>query len=302
MTPPASVRVVVAGSVTIDANIVSGRRRFKLGGVPVYAGLAYAREGLAATVVANTAPQDGVLFEPLASQGLAVRLGHSKHTTRFVNRTDGDRRTQRVPVVARAVAWCELHAALPGAAWVHLGPLHPDDIEVDVYERLDRQRPVVLDLQGLVRRVRGGRVEPFPSALLPRALEGAAIVKSSEDEREIVLNALGGPLAQILQQYGIGEWLTTGGARGGCVHVRGGPAVSYIPEPAEPIDPTGAGDVFLAAYAAARLARKSPPDTAARHASAAAARQISGRHIPFELLSVPGRTLRVQGFNRSRGR
>lgn len=290
MTPPASASVVVAGSVTIDENIVSGRRVFKLGGVPVYAGLAYAREGLRATVVANAAPRDVPRFETLFAERIFAHVGRSEATTRFVNRVTGKRRTQRAPALARAVAWHEMDAALREAAWVHLGPLHPGDIDPEVYERLDRRRPVVLDLQGLVRRVRRDRVEPFPSALLARALEGAAIVKSSEDEREIVLNALGGPIERLLEHLGIQEWVTTAGARGGCVHVRGGFAASYPPEHAEPIDPTGAGDVFLAAYAAARLAQKSPPGTAARHAAAVAARQISGRHIPFELLSVQEET------------
>jgi sugar/nucleoside kinase (ribokinase family) len=82
--------------------------------------------------------------------------------------------------------------------------------------------------------------------------------------------------------------VSTEGARGGRIHVRGRESVHYTARVSDALDPTGAGDVFLAAYAAARLGRSTPVAAAGRHASAVAARQVAGRHIPFDLLQLPG--------------
>lgn len=281
-------RVVVAGSVTIDDTRVAGRRYRKLGGVPAYAGLTYVREGIAAALVANVAACDADLLAVFAAEGLQTAWGATEHTTRFVNRVEHDGRRQQLRTTARPIAYVAMARAAAAAAWVHLGPLHPDDLHAEVYDQLAAARiPVVLDLQGLVRETRRGKVLPRASHLLPFALRAAAIVKTSHRERQIVQDALGASVDRLMERFAIDEWVSTDGARGGCIHVRGREAVPYAARPAEALDPTGAGDVFLAAYAAARLGRNAPVAAAGRHASAVAARQVAGRHIPFELLQLP---------------
>ena len=138
-----------------------------------------------------------------------------------------------------------------------------------------------------VRETRRGKVFPRASHLLPSALRAAGIVKTSHRERQIVQDALGANVDRLMERFAIDEWVSTDGARGGCIHVRGREAVPYAAQPADALDPTGAGDVFLAAYAAARLGRNAPVAAAGRHAAAVAARQVAGRHIPFDLLQLP---------------
>lgn len=288
MTSGATQRVIVAGSVSIDENVVDGRRFHKLGGVPVYAGLTYVREGLPTIVVANAAGPDIERFAGLAAAGLKSCWGSSASTTRFENRSVADTRTQRVTGLARPIAWDMLHTVAEEASWVHLGPLHPGDFDPGVFERLDRMGArVVLDLQGLTREIRDGQVLFAPSPLLPQALQAAAIVKGSAVETEVVARAFDASVDDLMKRFAIAEWVTTAGACGGCVHVHGRQPESYPAHSAEPLDPTGAGDVFLAAYAAARLWRHTPVYAAADHAAAAAARQVSGLHIPFPLLQLP---------------
>ena len=290
MTPGPQPHVVVAGSVSIDENRVGRLRFHKLGGVPVYAGLTYVREGLPTTLVANAAASDVGMMGALAHAGLRMRWGASGRTTRFVNHSAGDRRQQQVPAVARPIDFSDWADVAAAAAWVHLGPLHPDDLGADVYAGLEQARiPVVLDLQGLVRGIRRGRVVPSASPLLSPALRSAAIVKSSEREQQVATDAFSAPIEVLMERFDVSEWVSTCGARGGCIRVRGRSAVFYPAHPVETIDPTGAGDVFLAAYTSARLGRKAPVDAAADHAAAVAARQVSGRHIPFPLLQIPAR-------------
>jgi sugar/nucleoside kinase (ribokinase family) len=280
--------VVVAGSVTIDDTRVADRRYRKLGGVPTYAGLTYVREGIAAALVANVAAEDAGLLAVFAAEGLQAACGATEHTTRFANRVEHGGRRQQLRSTARPIAYDAMSQAAAAAAWVHLGPLHPDDLHAEVYARLSAADiPVVLDLQGLVRETRRGKVLPRASHLVPSALRAAGIVKTSHRERQIVQDALGAGVDRLMENFSIDEWVSTDGARGGCIHVRGREAVPYSAQPADALDPTGAGDVFLAAYAAARLGRNAPVAAAGRHAAAVAARQVAGRHIPFDLLQLP---------------
>jgi sugar/nucleoside kinase (ribokinase family) len=93
---------------------------------------------------------------------------------------------------------------------------------------------------------------------------------------------------EIMARCDIAEWVVTAGAGGGCIHTRKGRRYVYRSAKAPAAaDPTGAGDVFLAAYAAARWGGR-PPESAARAASAAAARHMAGGAIPSGLLDLPG--------------
>ena len=77
------------------------------------------------------------------------------------------------------------------------------------------------------------------------------------------------------------------GNRGGRIHLRGQGSFPYAPAPVRRVeDPTGAGDVFLAAYLAARLAAGRPPRAAARGAAQISARQIEGGWLEASLLAL----------------
>jgi len=53
-----------------------------------------------------------------------------------------------------------------------------------------------------------------------------------------------------------------------------------------PVSTVGAGDVFFAAYLAARVYRKLDIDMAAGFAAGLAARQVAGKHLPPALLDL----------------
>ena len=65
---------------------------------------------------------------------------------------------------------------------IHLGPLHPGDIDAQVFARLaDARSLIALDVQGLLRKNSTGRVEAAVSEHLTAGLTAARIVKSDED-------------------------------------------------------------------------------------------------------------------------
>jgi sugar/nucleoside kinase (ribokinase family) len=280
--------VAVVGSVSIDRNLIGDRAFLKLGGVATYAGLTYRRHGVPTWVVCNVAPVETAILTPLIDAAIQVQNGTTPCTTRFVNRLSSGRRRQEAPTLASPIQPHQIAAVLMNVDAVHLGPLHPEDIEAEVYAGLQRDAPlVVLDVQGLVRRREQGCVVPAVSGHLAAALKSAHIVKADQEELRLILEAAGSKIETLMDRFDIAEWVVTSGAEGGCIHLRGGPVYRY---PAAPIDiaddPTGAGDVFFAAYTVARLRLGLTAAEASRHAARLSAEHAAGRYLPGTRLDL----------------
>ncbi len=282
--------VIVVGSTTVDRNEIETERFVKLGGVTTYAGLAYRRLGVATWVATRMAPADTPLLAFLKKEGVSLLVEDSPATTHFVNRVADGRRTQEMPAAAGPVRARHVRKALANADCVHLGPLHPRDLDPLVFPLLKKSRTlVVLDAQGYVRRVTRGRVIPAVSTQLGPALAAADIVKTNRAELETILRFHNRPLRQIIADYGICEWLVTNGPEGGFITDRLGAEHRYgaVPAPRGG-DPTGAGDVFLAAYIAARFASRLPVAAACDSAARLAAEHLAGRFILHSELDLSG--------------
>ncbi len=282
--PPAATRLkraVVAGSITLDINLLAAARLFKPGGVPCYAGLTYRRLGLAVGVVSRLAPRDGGLLAPLAAAGIDGFAGPSETTTVFINLPRQTRRLQRAPSLAAPLSSREILEAARGAQLLHAGPLHPYDIDPDFYRQAHSFPGLVaLDIQGLVRRVEGGCITAQACPHLAEALETAAIVKSDLEEYELACRHLGFAPETLLARFRIAEWVVTAGAEGGWIDLAGGGRLHYPSAPATCVaDPTGAGDVFFAAYLTYRLRDGMAPREAAERGAELAARQVSGAFL-----------------------
>jgi sugar/nucleoside kinase (ribokinase family) len=280
--------VTVVGSTTIDCNVIDRATHLKIGGVTTYAGLTYRRHGLPTWVVTNVAPSDASILSRLTREGIQVSAGPTERTTRFVNRVHAGRRRQEVPSIAAPVDFARLTAPAGQADLLHLGPLHPGDIDPQVFARLgDSRFLVALDVQGLLRKISAGRIKPAVSGHLPAALTAARIVKSDEDELRLILNAFETRVEDVMDRCAIAEWVVTSGFHGGCVYSKGQAPYRYSAEPSPPVvDPTGAGDVFFAAYAVARLRDRKPVADAARHAATLASEHVAGRYLA-DLIIVP---------------
>jgi sugar/nucleoside kinase (ribokinase family) len=280
--------VAVVGSTTIDRNITARDSLLKLGGVTTYAGLSYRRLGLPTWVVTRIAPSHRPLLARLVAAGIRLNAAGSGHSTRFINRETGSRRIQRMPSCAAPIRCGHLQEVLDRVDCVHLGPLHPRDIERKVFDLLSGAPVlVVADLQGLVRRVASGRVVAGACKALPAALAAADVVKTDAGELETVLTALGQDLPGLMAEFAVHEWVVTDRDRGGQVFGPGGQRHTYPPAPAAAGgDPTGAGDVFLAAYTAARFAAGLEVGAACAQAAAAAACHVAGGWIRLQTLVI----------------
>lgn len=292
---PATIQrgVAVVGSTTIDRNIIGRAAYLKIGGVTTYAGLTYRCHGLPTWVVSRVAHAEAWILERLTAEGIQVAESPAESTTRFVNRFHAGRRRQDVTSIAPPVNYAQLAAVEPQVDCIHLGPLHPKDIEAPVFVRLRESRAlVVLDVQGLVRKISGGRVAAAVSDHLDAALGAALLVKSDEEELHLILNAFGTPRVEdLMTRFEIAEWVVTSGFQGGTIYSGNARVYRYSSEPVSPVvDPTGAGDVFLAAYTVSRFRDRKTVAGAGRYAAKLAASHVAGRYLP-DVLAVPRRPI-----------
>lgn len=275
--------VQAIGHVTVDRIETRDGFRQRAGGTAVYFPLALARLGGDVGVLTRMAPEDEeVLLAEIRGAGIEMIRAPSPKTTEFENRylsEDRDRRVQRVGAVALPFSPDDL-AGL-SARLFHLGPLTYDDMSVDFIEAVAERGRLSLDVQGLVRRIVQGRVEPCDWREKARGLARVAIVKADEHEAQ-VLTGERDPraAARRLAGWGPSEVLVTRAGDGVVVcHAGRVDAVDAFPA-SDPIDPTGCGDTFMAGYVFARLEGADPVE-AARFGAAAATLKL-GHVGPFD--------------------
>lgn len=209
----------------------------RLGGSVAYAARTAQALGYAPGIV--TACADDVDLHPL--DGLALRRLPAPHSTTFENLYGPSGRTQFLRARATPLAPADVPLEWLRAPVVHLAPL-AGELDPDLSLAFDGAL-LGLTPQGWLRGWdEAGRVHPrdWPEApaLLPRA---SAVVLSVEDVRgDWALLERWAKLVQVLA--------VTEGPRGCSVFVRGQGARQFTAPPQAEVDPTGAGDIFAAAF------------------------------------------------------
>jgi sugar/nucleoside kinase (ribokinase family) len=209
-----------------------------IGGGSWHAARALAALAADAVVVAACGEADEAAFRAaLADTGAPFELDARGTTTAFsFSYDESGTRTMTVDAIG------EPFAPEVDADWVQVAPLLRGDVTIP------RAPHVLLDGQGLVRRPALGPLQ-LDADFDPDILSGVSILKLSDEE------------AAVVGAVDVPELVVTHGLRGATVN---GTHISADPVDA---DPTGAGDMFAAAYLAARAAGADPVD-AGRSASA----------------------------------
>jgi sugar/nucleoside kinase (ribokinase family) len=242
------VQLAVVGQLSRDV-IAGGEPR--IGGPPWHAARALRALDADARLVAKCGERDAVEFSRiLETTGLPFDLVVGAETTAFsFSYDETGLRTMAVDAVGDP--WRREELRLDGVGWLYVGSLLRGEIDV---RWVTEGRHVLLDGHGLVRAP-----EPGPLRLdgnFDRAqLEDVQMLKLAEEE------AAAAGLVEVP------ELIVTHGMRGATVNG------VHVAADAVDSDPTGAGDMFGAAYLVYRSQGAEPVD-AARGAAAVVAEQL----------------------------
>jgi sugar/nucleoside kinase (ribokinase family) len=235
----------------------------RLGGTVAYAALTAQALGYPAGIV--TAHANDVALAPLAD----IALAHlpSPHSTTFENIYSPEGRTQFVRARAVALSFGAIPTNWRGAPILHVAPL-VDEIEASLITTWPDSF-IGLTPQGWLREWdAAGRVRRRKWAEAASTLPYvSATVISIED--------IGGDWAIAEQWAKVARVLVvTEGAAGCTVFVRGEGARQFAAPPETEVDPTGAGDIFAAAFFI-HLYETTDPWAAARFANQMAALSVT---------------------------
>ncbi len=295
--------LLVVGSVAFDRLERGSWRERRLGGAVTYGGLTAAKLGCRVEAWSAMPAAFAALAQPRLAP-LVLYATASAEPTRFVNReVPGAEREQLCPSRARPLRPEDLpFAAQARWDWIHLGPLHGEDLDVSLTSTLRRRSAILsLDLQGYTRRVdAGGSIVAEVMPDLDSRLEAVDWVKASEAEWDLVGAALGMEPSRAITHFGWRGLLVTGGAAGGVLHLPGRTIAWRAEVAGEVVLETGAGDVFTAAFVAAwleaerhALERASEPsiDVALHRAATIAGLHVAGRWLDLDALALPVGTI-----------
>lgn len=246
---------LVIGTVTKDLQEAG----YTIGGTVTFASLTARNLGQRAAVVTRASAD--LSFDPIY-QGIEVLRLPSPVTTTFQNLYSADgTRTQFIRAVAGQINAEDIPPAWREAKVVLLGPL-ADELEGSI-ARIFPHSLIGVTPQGWMRHWdEEGRVFPKPWEDAAEVLTHAQVVVCSENDierNEEVIHAYAG-MADIL--------VVTHGPGGATVYHRGEARRLPAFETVE-VDPTGAGDVFAAAYLI-ELERGGDPYAAAHFANCVA--------------------------------
>ena len=240
----------------LSRDVVAGSPA-QVGGGPWHAARALRALGHDAFLVAKCGDRD--FGRRLAALGLPVSVTVAGETTAFAFEYDGSVRTMRVEAIGDPWTVADLpQNVLRRVGWLQVAPLLHGDFDPDAFAWLARDRRILLDGQGLVRRRELGPLQ-LDGSLDRNLLRHVSILKLAVEEAE----ALGD-----VRELGVPEVLVTHGAAGCDVVTRD--RVEHVAARDVARDPTGAGDAFGAAYLASR-AHGHAPVSAARRATAVVA-------------------------------
>jgi sugar/nucleoside kinase (ribokinase family) len=258
------MKVLIVGAITRDTNVFAGVAHHSFGGTALYAARTYARFDVDVRLVTRLTPADAHLIAAELPNAELITQP-SPVTTAFENSYGaGDVRTQRVTAIAPPIEFRQDY--LRDVDWLHLGPLHPQDLHAQ-WLQTPSPVPIALDLQGFARQLQGERIVANLDARIIELLPRIEWLKASRVEWRTLQAYLHiGPLERPAR--GAIETLVTDGADGGSVLRSGQRDVRWTAAPpVTDCDPTGAGDVFLAAYLYHRASRRASAHRAAAEAA-----------------------------------
>jgi 1D-myo-inositol 3-kinase len=231
-----TIDYLLLGHVTVDR---LDDKRVAMGGTATYAAIAARNMGSRVGVHTSASYEPG-LIDTLS--GVLVARVPAEYTTCFVNDYSQGKRRQTIESVAAKLTYEQILPEWRHPPVVHLGPLC-QELDTALVKRFPRSL-IGVTPQGWMREWdESGLVHAVDWADADRVLRTANVVVISEDDvADASVIRAWAAIARML--------VVTLGERGCEVYRQGSPEPFHSPafKSATEVDPTGAGDVFAAAF------------------------------------------------------
>lgn len=253
---------LVVGHVTRDLLPGGG---FGLGGTATYAAATARALGYRVAVLTSAGSD---LCLDAAFDGVALHVVPAERSTTFENIYYDGRRLQYVRATAERLSPRELPPAWRQARIVHLGPL-VQEVGPEWVDLFGPPTLIGITPQGWLRRWDAdGRV-------LPQAWETAEPILARADAMVLSREDVGNDEAELARYLALSRLTAVTQSWQGATLYLEGRSLSFPAYNVPEVDPTGAGDVFAAAFFI-RLSETRDPCEAARFANAAASFSVTG--------------------------
>ena len=247
----------------------SGRR---LGGTAAYASVTALRMGLRPALLTSTGPD---LDAASALPGISVHSVPAPVSTVFRNHYHDGTRTQSVATTAGPLSARDVPQDFRASPLVLLGPLL-GEVDAELVQAFP-EATIVASLQGWLRsRISDGSISQASwdgASILP-FVDAAVVSKDDPEDAAAVRGWAERTRVLIVTEGAAGAWVLLEGREHRIAAFR-----------AREVDPTGAGDVFAAAYLI-RYGETSDPIESARFAACAAAFSVEAEGTE----GIPSRT------------
>ncbi len=257
---------LAVGTITKD---LLGNGKTTIGGTVTYAAVTASNLGMRTGIIAR-ADADFDL-SPLLNLGIEILRLPAAETTTFTNLYRDGRRLQYISAVAGPIEPDDIPPAWRQARIVHLGPL-AQDLPASV-ACVYRGALLGVTPQGYMRQWGAdGLIKPVPWANPEDVLACADVLVYSIDD-------VAGD-EHLIHRYGglVETMVVTQNRHGATVYRRGQHPHHFPAFAANEVDPTGAGDVFCAAYLI-RMAETGDPYASCRFANCVASFSVEGLGI-----------------------
>jgi hypothetical protein len=234
MTQPINQTYLLVGTVTKD---LLPNDRFTTGGTVTYAGAVVKRLGWQPVIVTAAAPD---FRPPIYLADADWRILPSAATTTFRNVYTPQGRQQTVGPIARSIGPADIPTDCRDIPLVHLCPL-AQDVEPAVTTVFDNSL-LVTTPQGWLRQWDEQGIVSLGD------WRGAAEILPKVQATVISIEDIEGNWAVARRWAAQTSILIVTQDKEGCTVFHNGQSLAVPPRPAQPTDPTGAGDVFAAAF------------------------------------------------------
>ena len=270
--PASPLQFLALGHITRDLRPDGS---FTLGGTATFAALTAYRLGLAAGIVTRATPpiiQDLPLFLP----DIAISAHPSDATTTFINHYTHGFRIQYLRARAASMTCEDIPTEWLHAPIVLFGPL-AQEITPDIVKLFPRRTGAIIAAtpQGWLRRWDAdGRVWPMPWHMATQVLPMLDVLILSHDDLLPFANGNREEADAMLYEWSMHvPLLVATDGRHGATLFRHGVTRHFPAYDAQEVDPTGAGDVFAAAFLTS-LYRHNDPERAVDFANCVASFSI----------------------------